>query len=625
VIDPLLGRTIAGRYRVTGKIGAGGMGAVYAAVQDPLGRQVAIKVLKPTFASHDVAVARFKKEAAIVSGLSHPNIVTLHDFGETDDGLLYIVMEFLKGATLARVVRGEGPMRWERSVPIVQDIARALSAAHALGVIHRDLKLDNLILVNADGDRDFVKILDFGVAKTLHEDESSPSLTETDHSPGTPGYMSPELARGITHDPRSDFYALGVVWFEMLTCRRPFTARNAMDVFLQQMTQAPPRIRDVAPQYEVPDSIDELIQRLLDKDPNKRPKDTTEILDATFAIAEKEGLSTRVRRATSDVTLRRPDTKSDSDSPQTVPTLDVEQVLMPTMVGALPPMTGEVAQPLATPGPSEEYSGDHSSPTESMIAVAPVTLAMGLVPPTQDVSASPRSKMRAALAVAIGVAVVAVGFTVNATRKNDDDEHHLEAGFGAAQPYTIRIDKPIPKKRDAPVTTSQAPRVAAAPVDVSSIPPPVAESARAEPVQVVAAEPPPPDLNALKQRLAAVNDRMRERFLLADDVPDFRRMSAQAEDDIKAGRGEQAASTIAQIEANVSAIKFTDAFIRQKIARIDAGIPKDWPSDAAMKAELMNLRANVHERFGARDLIGANLALNRLWLFSLKAPRPKSQ
>src|SRR4051794_27356192 len=143
--ESLIGRTIGGRYEVVERIGAGGMGAVYAAVQQPLGRTVALKVLRPGFARDEVAVARFKKEAAIVSGSSHPHVVTLHDFGETDDGLLYIVMEHLKGATLSHTLRTQGVMPWRRTIPIIADVVRGLSAAHAVGIIHRDLKLDNIM------------------------------------------------------------------------------------------------------------------------------------------------------------------------------------------------------------------------------------------------------------------------------------------------------------------------------------------------------------------------------------------------------------------------------------------------------------------------------------------------
>jgi serine/threonine-protein kinase len=611
--EPLIGRTIAGRYRITRKLGHGGMGAVFEALQEPLGRTVAVKVLKSSYARDEIAVARFRKEAAIVAALSHPNIVTLHDYGETEDGLLYIVMEHLKGSTLTRIVRSEGAMPWQRTLPIVQDITRALAAAHAVGVIHRDLKLDNVMLVQADDDRDHVKILDFGIAKTLHGESEGVQLTQTDSSPGTPGYMSPELARGVTDDPRSDFYALGVVWFELLVGRRPFVEKNMMDVFLAQMTRPTPSVREAAPEREIPDAIDALLQRLLHRSPEGRPANTTELLDALAGV-EANG---RPRRTTSGSTARASVAPSSSET-STVPT--AAGLFLPTQFGPPPAMTD------ASP----------DAPT-----VAATVVDAPLVPTVPDVAAPPpapaaeaprrkRSRLAAVIQPAILVAggVGAALFALN----QGAAPRHVDVDVAPAPPpsFTIEVKKPLARPKigppsmrgaasDVPQATETAP---AAPVDEPDQP---QEEVRHEekPVDVEGATAAPAeaalhDVDTLRARLASVGDRIRERMLLPDDVPGYRALSARVSEDLAAGKGDDAAAALDQLEANVSAVRFTDDFIRKKILRIEGGLPKQPPDDAAVAAELANLRTDVHEHFGAHDLPATNLALNRLWLFSLK-------
>ncbi len=201
--DELAGKVIDGRYRIEKKLGAGGMGAVFTGVQTAVGRKVAIKVLAKDVATNVQAVKRFMQEAKAASALSHPNTITIHDFGQTEEGLLYLVMELVPGETLSAVIRREGAMRPSRAVRIASQVLNALEEAHSRGIIHRDLKPENVIVSPRTGNPDFLKVLDFGLAK-LTEGGDDNGLTQTGQVFGTPAYMSPEQARGETCDGRAD-------------------------------------------------------------------------------------------------------------------------------------------------------------------------------------------------------------------------------------------------------------------------------------------------------------------------------------------------------------------------------------------------------------------------------------
>ncbi len=297
--DPLVGALVGGRYRIERRVGMGGMGTVYLAAQQSLGRSVALKVLRGELVCDPIAVERFKNEAKLIAQLNHPHIVGIHDFGSTDEGVLgggglYIAMEFLPGKTLAETVRAGGPLPWQRTVSIVRDVARALSAAHRRGVVHRDLKPENILLIEAEGLSDFVKVLDFGIAKLVrgHEvqgDELKGNLTGTGLVPGTPGYIAPEQITGSSDDARSDLYALGVTWFEMLTGRRPFEAPSAMKIFLAQLEQQAPRVSSAHPGVSLPPALDDLLGSLLEREPERRPASAEELLSSLREIPELAG------------------------------------------------------------------------------------------------------------------------------------------------------------------------------------------------------------------------------------------------------------------------------------------------------------------------------------------------
>ncbi|HEX4351467.1 MAG TPA: protein kinase, partial [Polyangiales bacterium] len=263
--DPLLGRTIGGSYTMLELVGVGGMGRVYRAEQRMLGRTVAIKVVHPHLLSDEQSVARFYTEARAASRLNHPNSVSIIDFGRSDDGILYLVMEFLHGKDLARLMREDGPLPIGRICEILSSVLEALAEAHALDVVHRDLKPENVIIERLKAGRDLVKVVDFGLAKLLSGQQGKPSITLPGLVCGTPDYMSPEQGRGEEVDARGDIYSVGVMLFELLTERLPFLADTPTNVVLKHIQEPVPDPRDIAPKRQIPDSLVQVLMRALAK------------------------------------------------------------------------------------------------------------------------------------------------------------------------------------------------------------------------------------------------------------------------------------------------------------------------------------------------------------------------
>jgi serine/threonine-protein kinase len=278
--DPMVGMTLMGRYEVTRKLGEGGMGAVYEARHTLIGKRVAIKVLLDKYAQKENVIRRLQQEARLASSIGHPNIVDITDFGKTEDGRTFVVMEYLDGESLAQLIAREGPIGPERGLAITRQVADALAAAHDKGVIHRDVKPENVFICQRDG-RDYVKVVDFGISKSLkpgEQEPESPRLTQTGMVLGTPLYMSPEQARGEDQlDQRIDVYALGVILYEMITGEVPFRGTNYLGIISQVLTHdvVPPRL--LRPDLAISEACERVILKAMAKDRGERYQSMAEL------------------------------------------------------------------------------------------------------------------------------------------------------------------------------------------------------------------------------------------------------------------------------------------------------------------------------------------------------------
>ena len=280
---PRPGNVFDSRYVLLETIGKGGMATIYRGYDARLKRQCALKVLKMKFSSEERAVGQFFGEARMARRLRHPNIVPITDFGRTEVGYLYIAMELLKGETLARTIRKEGPLPPTRALGIIKQILEGLAAAHAQGTVHRDLKPEN-IFISRIGDRDYARILDFGIAQFAGTANFS-----SREVCGTPAYMSPEQIRGKEALPQSDIYSAGIVLFEMLSGRPPFTGATPLEIMKRHITVSPPAINEVNPDVVVSEPLQKLVYRLMLKKVRFRPTTALGVQESLSQLAEYDG------------------------------------------------------------------------------------------------------------------------------------------------------------------------------------------------------------------------------------------------------------------------------------------------------------------------------------------------
>jgi serine/threonine-protein kinase len=286
--DEYSGKTLAKKYRVEALIGEGGMGKVYRARQLALDKPVVLKVLRQSLLSDERTVARFQREAKAASRLNHPNSISILDFGQAEDGALFIAMEFVPGQDLHQILTRDWPLPESRVVRIVSQVLSALSDAHGAGVIHRDLKPENIMVEQRRNDADFVKVLDFGIAKiTDSTGEDGPALTRAGFVCGTPEYMSPEQARGAALDHRSDLYAVGVILYQLTTGLLPFESDSAVGFATKHLTEEPPPPSKRRPEARISPGLERLILRALSKDPEDRPANA-EAFKAELLAVDRE-------------------------------------------------------------------------------------------------------------------------------------------------------------------------------------------------------------------------------------------------------------------------------------------------------------------------------------------------
>ena len=362
--DSLIGTTLAGKYRIDARLNEGGMGTVYRATHVLMEKTVAIKVLRPSLAADEKIVARFSREARAASRISHPNALTVTDFGEDENGTVFLVMEFLSGKTLKQVIRETGRLPLPRAVEITRQVADALNAAHQQGVVHRDLKSDNIMLLDTMAG-DHAKVLDFGIAKINEpEGKRDTELTAPNLVIGTPQYMSPEqCSQDSEIDSRSDIYSLGVILYEMLVGHVPFSADSPTMVMMKHLQEPVPSVLDE--RSDLPAAIGRVIARAMAKLPANRYQTVAELVEdltiasgmAQFAPVPAQPtapVTTPVvaRDDADEVTVVRP-----RQEPQPVQPLPPAQRRAPVTVplpqsGALPPPTAASFNPMKVIIPS---------------------------------------------------------------------------------------------------------------------------------------------------------------------------------------------------------------------------------------------------------------------------------
>ena len=371
-LDDLEGECLSGSYEIVRRIGKGGMGVVYLAKQTKLGRDVCVKVLNSDLIDNEDAVGRFQREARGLSILHHPNIVTIFDYGRDGD-LAYIVMEYAQGITLGKYIKQNGAMSLETFLPIAVQILKGIGEAHKLGLIHRDIKPANIMLCELEGEKNFVKILDFGLAKLAKGDDD---VTKEHQLVGSASYMSPEQILTGVSDTRTDVYALGVMFYLMLAGRKPFVGPNDNVILYKHVNEAAAPLKTVVEESQnVPDALCEVIDQCLVKDPAKRPANAIDLLHAiSYALDAPQ-----LRAGYSSMSLGRIDLQKLSEEAET-------HMLPP--VASIPQLSA-VGRDTASPSvakAAQSVSGDVSCPSGDVSVSAPTATQQQSYPNGQSVA-----------------------------------------------------------------------------------------------------------------------------------------------------------------------------------------------------------------------------------------------
>ncbi|MEB2310311.1 MAG: serine/threonine-protein kinase [Sorangiineae bacterium] len=421
--DPLVGQVIGGRYRITDVLGEGGMGIVYGAEQQ-MGstlRKVAVKTLHAHLSKDPSVRERFNRECGTVAQLEHPNTIKFFDFGSTSDGTLYIAMEFVKGESLMNAIEKGGPMAPDRMLKIMRQVCGALDEAHKQGIIHRDLKPENIVLTERAGEKDFVKVLDFGIAARSEsaDAQKEAKLTQQGMVLGTPPYMSPEQFTGKALDMRSDIYSLGVMAYEMLTAQLPFEADTPWQWATQHMTAQPRPFEATATSSQVPANMRSAIMRALSKDRDQRQGSARAFFEELsggggITVVDEQPLSAQAAVAMgSSATAAMP--------------------AAPSFGGpAAPSFGGPAAQPMAAPMAAPMMGGP------AMMAGPPMAVA-NVPPPPQAARGGGGGKGLIFALAGVG-AVLLVAMIIVFTRGSKPDEDvPLTSPFGSNSAGTTTI------------------------------------------------------------------------------------------------------------------------------------------------------------------------------------------
>ena len=372
-----LNQVLNNRFKVESKIGEGGFGAVYRGVQLATGRKVALKLLHPEMTKDENLVARFRREGMVLCNLRDAHTITTYDFDQTPDGTLYIAMELLEGKSLHQIFHDEAPLEWKRVFKILTEMCSSLAEAHAQGIVHRDLKPENIYLESRPGNPEFVKILDFGIAKVMRGesiDPASPQLTATGQTLGTLEYMSPEQLMGKALDGRSDVYALGVVAYEMITGRLPFPdAKGPAGLITAQLKQTPPPPSQANPKASLPPAADRAILRCLEKDKNNRFADVTalaaelqDVITQTTADLAAIAAGGSVRPSMADIAETRRGDAGAYLPPPSMPSGQSAHGMTPTPHGMTPMPHGNNGGPPPGYQTGNEYARPGSGPNPAV-------------------------------------------------------------------------------------------------------------------------------------------------------------------------------------------------------------------------------------------------------------------
>ncbi len=452
----LVGQVLADRYRIVRLLGEGGMGQVYEAQHLNINKRFAIKMLRPEVIGSAQSLQRFRQEAWAASSIGHENIVEIDDFATLASGQVYLAMEFLDGQSLAERIRDGAPLSPEDAVAVVIAVGQGLAAAHDKGIVHRDMKPENIFLARKSG-RVVAKILDFGIAKMSGGDEPS-NLTRTGAIFGTPLYMSPEQAKGKPADARADVYALGVILYELLTGSVPFGGESSVEILSQHIGAAPVPPSEVAPDRAIAPTLEALVLRALEKEPEARQSSMAELVRELEAVA---------------ATLPKPDLAALVTTPPAPPTGWNAQIKTP---GATTPQPGATTpRPGATtPRPAARTpTGPTATPrgaaqSRPAISQPPSDTASPLVPPRKTVA---RNAILALLALALagGGAWLMVRGRTDMVR-----ERTATPGTPAPQPVPVvpvpAPSVPAPAPRPSPASRSSSTRRRPAPRSCATAP-----------------------------------------------------------------------------------------------------------------------------------------------------------